>query len=268
MATLNWLVRYDARLDAGPSTTADDLESAVDSAESSPYWTCPWRVGVCVGRAASTTCRRSPTTSSSQQAVANNSITPAMISLVLVALAMLLRLLLAENQLRVPELALASLRGTSGRRLWLLALAEPFLLIAAAVPLGVAMGLVAVRTLARAWLVPGLPLTVPSSGIVATVLVVSAALAVSAGAIWQLLRVPLAGQLSGVHRPSPVRPLERTGRPAFWLLLDIHDGPDRRSHLHVGRGRTRSHRPADAGGPRRDRGHGRVVRRRVPGTVG
>ena len=158
---------------------------------------------------------------STQQAVANNSITPATISLVLVALAMLLRLLLAENQLRVPELALASLRGTSGRRLWLLALAEPLLLIAAAVPLGVAMGLVAVRMLARSWLVPGLPLTVPTSGTGAAVLVVLATLAVSAAAIWQLLRVPLADQLSGVHRPSPVRPLERTGRPAFWLVAAL-----------------------------------------------
>ena len=219
MATINWLVRYDARLDAGPSTTADDLESAVESAEGLAVLDVPVAGGQLQGQSGLNDLPAIADDLSSQQAVANNSITPAMISLVLVALAMLLRLLLAENQLRVPELALASLRGTSGRRLWLLALAEPFLLIAAAVPLGVAMGLVAVRTLARAWLVPGLPLTVPSSGIVATVLVVTAALAVSAGAIWQLLRVSLAGQLSGVHRPSPVRPLERTGRPAFWLLL-------------------------------------------------
>ena len=219
VATLNWLVRYDARLDAGPSTTAADLEGAVDRAEELAVLDVPVAGGQLQGQSGLNDLPAIADDLSSQQAVANNSITPAMISLVLVALAMLLRLLLAENQLRVPELALASLRGTSGRRLWLLALAEPFLLIAAAVPLGVAMGLVAVRTLARAWLVPGLPLTVPSSGIVATVLVVTAALAVSAGAIWQLLRVPLAGQLSGVHRPSPVRPLERTGRPAFWLLL-------------------------------------------------
>ena len=31
--------------------------------------------------------------------------------------------------------------------------------------------------------------------------------------------MPLADQLSGVHRPSPVRPLERRGRPAFWFVL-------------------------------------------------
>ncbi len=221
MTRLNWLVRYDARLDAGPSMTAADLESAVDSAESLAVLNETVEGGRLRGQSALNDLPAIADDLSSQQAIANNSITPAMISLILVALAMLLRLLLAENQLRVPELALASLRGTTGRRLWLLALAEPLLLIAAAVPLGIAFGLAAVRILARSWLVPGLPLTVPPSGTGATVLVVLAALVVSAGAIWQLLRVPLADQLSGVHRPAPARPMQRTGRPAFWLVLTV-----------------------------------------------
>jgi hypothetical protein len=219
MDRLNWLVRYDARLDAGPSMTADDLESAAASAEDLGVLNVTVDGGRLRGQSALNDLPAIADDLSSQQAIANNSITPAMISLILVALAMLLRLLLAENQLRVPELALASLRGISGRRLWLLALAEPLLLIAAAVPLGIAFGLGAVRVLARSWLVPGLPLTVPTAGTIATVLVVLAALVVSAGAIWQLLRVPLAEQLSGVHRPAPARPLQRTGRPAFWLVL-------------------------------------------------
>ena len=48
-----------------------------------------------------------------------------MISLVLVALALLLRLLMAAADLRLPELALASLRGLSRRQLWGLGLSEP-----------------------------------------------------------------------------------------------------------------------------------------------
>ena len=54
----------------------------------------------------------------SQQATARSSIAPAVLSLVLVALALLMRLLNAASELRVPELALASLRGVTASRLW------------------------------------------------------------------------------------------------------------------------------------------------------
>ena len=47
----------------------------------------------------------------SQEDTARNSIAPAVLSLVLVALALLMRLLTAASELRLPELALASLRG-------------------------------------------------------------------------------------------------------------------------------------------------------------
>ena len=60
-----------------------------------------------------------------QQSTARSSIAPAVLSLVLVALALLMRLLNAASELRVPELALASLRGVTARRLWGLGLAEP-----------------------------------------------------------------------------------------------------------------------------------------------
>ena len=59
-----------------------------------------------------------------QQSTARSSIAPAVLSLVLVALALLMRLLNAASELRVPELALASLRGVTARRLWGLGLAE------------------------------------------------------------------------------------------------------------------------------------------------
>ena len=65
-----------------------------------------------------------------QQSTARSSIAPAVLSLVLVALALLMRLLNAASELRVPELALASLRGVTARRLWGLGLAEPLALLA------------------------------------------------------------------------------------------------------------------------------------------
>ena len=58
----------------------------------------------------------------------------------LVALALLSRLTTAAGDLRVPDLALASLRGANRPRVWLLAVAEPVLLVVIALPLGVAAG--------------------------------------------------------------------------------------------------------------------------------
>ena len=76
----------------------------------------------------------------SQEDTARASIAPAVLSLVLVALALLLRLLTAASELRLPELALASLRGVTERRLWGLGLVEPLALLVIALPLGVAAG--------------------------------------------------------------------------------------------------------------------------------
>ncbi|HEY0642231.1 MAG TPA: hypothetical protein VGD39_02340, partial [Nocardioides sp.] len=98
-----------------------------------------------------------------QQATARGSIAPAVLSLVLVALALRLRLLNAASELRVPELALASLRGVTARRLWGLGLAEPVVILLLATPLGVAFGLGLSVALVRGWLVPGLPLPFPWS---------------------------------------------------------------------------------------------------------
>ena len=64
-----------------------------------------------------------------------------MLSLVLVAMALLLRLLTAAADLRLPELALASLRGLSRRRMWQLGLSEPLALLVISVPIGALVGL-------------------------------------------------------------------------------------------------------------------------------
>ena len=78
-----------------------------------------------------------------------------MLSLVLVALALLMRLLMAASEIRVPELALASLRGVSSRRLWVLGLAEPLVVLPSPRPSGSRSGWAWATAWSRAWLVPG-----------------------------------------------------------------------------------------------------------------
>ena len=128
-----------------------------------------------------------------------------MLSLVLVALALLMRLLNAASELRVPELALASLRGVTARRLWGLGLAEPVAILLLATPLGVAFGLGLSVVLVRSWLVPGLPLPLPAASWIAAVLVLLAAFAVACVAVGLVVRESLASQLSGVRRPVAAR---------------------------------------------------------------
>ena len=136
-----------------------------------------------------------------QQDTARASITPAVISLVLVALALLLRLLMAAAELRLPELALASLRGLSRRQMWSLGLSEPLALLLASVPVGAVLGLAMGLGLVRWWLVPGLPLPLPWEAALSGVGVALAAAAVAVLAVGLVLRVSLSEQLTGVRRP-------------------------------------------------------------------
>ncbi|HEV2798286.1 MAG TPA: FtsX-like permease family protein [Nocardioides sp.] len=140
-----------------------------------------------------------------QQSTARSSIAPAVLSLVLVALALLMRLLNAASELRVPELALASLRGVTARRLWGLGLAEPVVILLIATPLGIAFGIGLSVLLVRSWLVPGLPLPLPWASWVAAALVLLAAFAVACVAVGLVVRESLATQLSGVRRPVAAR---------------------------------------------------------------
>lgn len=140
-----------------------------------------------------------------QQATARASVSPAVISLVLVALALLLRLLTAAADLRMPELALASLRGLPRRRMWSLGMSEPLALLALALPVGGALGVGTVLLLIQAWLVPGLPLRVPWTSIAAGGLVGFGAAVVALAAVGLVVRIPLEDQLSGVRRPRRAR---------------------------------------------------------------
>lgn len=140
-----------------------------------------------------------------QQATARASVSPAVISLVLVALALLLRLLTAAADLRMPELALASLRGLPRRRMWSLGMSEPLALLALSLPVGGALGVGAVALLIESWLVPGLPLRVPWTSVLAGGLVGLGAAVVALVAVGLVVRIPLEAQLGGVRRPRRAR---------------------------------------------------------------
>lgn len=140
-----------------------------------------------------------------QQETARSSVAPAVLSLVLVALALLLRLLTAAADLRLPELALASLRGLPRRRMWSLGLSEPLVLLGVAVPIGGALGLGVSWLLVESWLVPGLPVPLPWTSLLAGLGVGLGAGLVAVVAVGLVLRVDLASQLGGVRRPARAR---------------------------------------------------------------
>ena len=142
-----------------------------------------------------------------QQATARSSVAPAVVSLVLVALALLLRLLTAAADLRRPELALASLRGLPRRRMWALGLSEPGSLLLLALPAGAVLGVLSALGLVRAWLVPGLPLRVPAAAWLAGLGVAVGAAAVAVAATGLVLRTSLSDQLAGVPRPRRAKRL-------------------------------------------------------------
>ncbi len=150
-----------------------------------------------------------------EQQVARASIAPAVFALVLVALALLLRLLMAAAELRLPELALASLRGLARRRMWGLGLSEPLAVLALSLPVGAVTGVALSYGLVRWWLVPGLPLPIPWESGVAALLVVVAALGVSVLAVGLVLRSSLSEQLTGVRRPRA------SGRVALVVQLAL-----------------------------------------------
>ncbi|HET8960920.1 FtsX-like permease family protein [Nocardioides sp.] len=205
LPTSSWSVRVDRRLDAPPDLTPDDLAQAQATAatlEEDTVNDLPL-----IAREVRT-----------QQETARASIAPAVISLVLVALALLLRLLMAAADLRLPELALASLRGLTRRQLWGLGLSEPLTVLALSLPVGVVLGVGLALGLTRSWLVPGLPLPLPWQSLLAGLLVVVAALGVAGLAVGLVLRVSLSEQLTGVRRPKP------SGRVALVAQLALFAG--------------------------------------------
>jgi len=211
LPTSEWVVRLDNRLDVPPDWNSADLATAVSSAEAMKTMSAADQNG----SLASVSINDLPAIAREvhgQQQTARSSIAPAVLSLVLVALALLLRLLMAASEARVPELALASLRGLPSRQMWRLGLSEPLAVIAAAVPVGAVLGPLLAFLLVRWWLVPGLPLPFPAASLWAALLVVVAAVVVAAFAVGLVLRTTLAGLLAGVRRPAAAGRLALVGQ--------------------------------------------------------
>ena len=147
--------------------------------------------------------------------VSRSTVEPAVLSLILVALVLLSRLLAAAMILRRGELALASLRGYNRRQLWFLGMLEPLVVLAVAAPLGVVLGYVASRALARRWLVAHLPVPfVPASALAALGVVLVTAL-VAAVVVRDAVGEPLSSQIAGVRRPA------RAGRGTVIVRLAL-----------------------------------------------
>ena len=184
-----------------------------------------------------------------RRGVARSTVAPAVLSLILVALVLLSRLLAAAMGLRRGELALASLRGYSRRQLWFLGMLEPLLILVLATPLGVALGYLTPRVLARQWLVPGLP--VP--------FVLASGVAVLGGRAGHRPGGGAGGARRGqraAQRPDRRRTPSHARRAA---PRDRAAGPGRGR----GRGARRGREPEPPAGPRRDRpGPADAARRR------
>ena len=209
-----WSVLVDRRLVVPPDLTLEDLETAARTAASVTGTPRTVDGGLLTGQPfndVSGVIREVQ----GQQATARNSIAPAVLSLVLVALALLLRLLMAAADLRLPELALASLRGLNRRRMWQLGLSEPIALLVISVPVGALGGLGMSVGLARWGLVPGLPVPLPWVAVLTGATVVLATVVVVLLAVGLVLRVTLSDQLTGVRRPR------RAGRTAIVLQLAL-----------------------------------------------
>ena len=207
-----WEVLVDRRLDVPPDTTRADLDEAMAAAERLKGPPGPVEGGTLVGDSINDLLAIAAETRKEQQ-IARASIAPAVFALVLVALALLLRLLMSAAELRLPELALASLRGLPRRRMWGLGLSEPVAVLALSVPVGVVIGVGLSLVLVRWWLVPGLPLPIPWESGVAALVVLVAAFGVSVLAVGLVLRSSLSEQLTGVRSPARHRP-DRHDHPA------------------------------------------------------
>ncbi len=202
LPTSAWHVKVARLLVAPPDLTLDDLDVALATAQVVEEDRAAQVEG---GRLRGETLNDLALISvetRDQQATARSSIGPAVISLVLVAMALLLRLLMAAADLRLPELSLASLRGLGRRQMWGLGLSEPLALLLLSVPVGGALGVGMALTLARWWLVPEMPLPLPVASLVSGLVVAVASVLVAILAVALVLRVSLSEQLTGVRRPK------------------------------------------------------------------
>lgn len=127
----------------------------------------------------------------------------ALAPLVVLALLLLYALVSSAAQVRRPYVALAKLRGHSAGQVLRFALSEPYLVVALAVPIAVAIAWGSARLIARTWLTPGIPVVIDKVAFAALVAVTLAALVSSAAAALGVIREPLAAALASSVRPRP-----------------------------------------------------------------
>ncbi|MGZ4495114.1 MAG: hypothetical protein ACXVWU_10475, partial [Nocardioides sp.] len=125
----------------------------------------------------------------------------ALAPLVVLALLLLFALVSAGAQVRRPYVSLAKLRGHSRAQVLGFAVAEPFLVVAVAVPVGTALAVVAAHLVAGLWLVRGIPVVVGSTAWLALAVVAVAALLSATAAAMTVIREPLSSALKTSVRP-------------------------------------------------------------------
>jgi putative ABC transport system permease protein len=120
----------------------------------------------------------------------------ALTPLVVLALLLLYALVSAGAAARRPYVALAKLRGHTRGQVFRFAVAEPFLVVAVATPVAVALAFVAAHVIARIWFYPGIPVVADVTTWVALVVVVLASLVASTVAALDVIREPLSRALA------------------------------------------------------------------------
>jgi putative ABC transport system permease protein len=201
MSAAGWFVRTDYRLSLPADTTLHDLHAATSEVAGLRAALRSHRLGDGLSLERGNVLRPVVEQAQVRRASALQTVTPAVVSLILVALVLLVRLLSAALELRRPELALAALRGVDRRQLWVLGMVEPVLILAIAAPIGVLAGYLAEVFLSSAWLVPGLPVRfgLASTGFAAGVLAVT--LGAAAVVVRSATDEPLNVQIANVRRP-------------------------------------------------------------------
>ncbi|MDX6318986.1 MAG: putative transport system permease protein, partial [Nocardioidaceae bacterium] len=197
----HWFVRADYRLSVPADTTLDDLQAAVAEVAGLRDGLRSDRLAAGLSLERGNVLRPIVDQARQRRATAEQTVSPAVVSLILVALVLLVRLLSAAMELRRPELALAALRGIDRGQLWVLGMVEPALILAVAAPVGVFVGYVSEVALSSAWLVPGLPVRFGPASAEFAVGVLAVSLVGAAVVVRSATDEPLSVQIANVRRP-------------------------------------------------------------------
>ncbi len=135
----------------------------------------------------------------SEQSTLNQVTLAAVAPLVVLGLLLLHALVSIGSQARRPQLTVARLRGQSTGQVFRLAMGEPVVVIVLASPVAWAVARLASEVLANVWLGQRVPASLPTSSIVAGLVVLAAAALSAAAAVISVVREPLSSSLgSGI----------------------------------------------------------------------